>query len=185
MNTIILIFLYLGIAHLFFTWYINSNIIVNCKKFFISKETYNKFFDTCQRIMYAPFKFKYQKAWDIIKDIYNPSYAKFIDYLYETSIKDFWRCFLKCYINKVLHFNTTITSCGKEPFAILKRQLSTSTSNLKQVVDGIVLLLINEIYNYFLAFAAAQIQYSTKLHLSNFQQLATFIPQYALKLIIS
>lgn len=132
--------------------------------------------------MYAPSESEYQRVWDTMNNTYNPTHPESMEYLYETYIKDFCRRFVKCYTNKVLHFNTTVTFCGESIYAILKRQLGTSTSDFKRVVDGIDLLLTNEIHNHSLAIAAAQIQYSTKLRLPIFQQLAAFVTLYALKI---
>lgn len=80
-----------------------------------------------------------------------------MDYLYKTYIKDFCCYFVKYYTNKMLHFNTIFTFCDKSAQVILKRQLGTSIGNLKQVVDGIDLLLTNEISYHSLAIATAQI----------------------------
>lgn len=80
--------------------------------------------------MYAPFEFEYKRVWDIINNIYNLTYLKSIDYLYKTNIKDFCHHFIKCYINKVLYFNTIIMSHSKDAYEILKRQLETLNSNL-------------------------------------------------------
>lgn len=99
---------------------------------------------------------------------YNLIHPKLMDYLYETYIRDFCLCFIKYYTNEVLYFNNTIIFCNENTYAILKRKLGISTGNLKWVVDGINLLLINEIHNHFLFIAAAQIQYSTKLYLPIF-----------------
>lgn len=66
-----------------------------------------------------------------MNETYNLTHPKSMDYLYETYIRDFRRCFVKCYTNEVLHFNTTVTSRDEGAYAILKRQLGTSTGNLK------------------------------------------------------
>ena len=69
-------------------------------------------------MMYASFKSKYQRLWDKINNTYNLTYPKLMNYLYETYIRDFRCYFIECYINKVLHFNTTVMSYDKSAYAI-------------------------------------------------------------------
>jgi hypothetical protein len=51
------------VHHLFCTWHINSNILVNCKKSFDIKENWNKFFKNLKTIMYASSKTKFWNNW--------------------------------------------------------------------------------------------------------------------------
>lgn len=90
-----------------------------------------------------------------MNNIYNPTNAKSINYLYKIYIKDFYLCFVKFYINKVLYFNTTITFYAKDVYAIFKEQLNTGIENFKVVVYSINLFSIIEIYNHFLVISTA------------------------------
>lgn len=105
----------------FYKWHIKNNVIVNHKKILNSKKTWYKFFGIWQGVIYASYELKYQKTWDIIKNIYNLTYAKLIDDLYEIYITDFCRCFIKCYTNEVLHLNITIIFHRRKAYAILKK----------------------------------------------------------------
>jgi hypothetical protein len=64
------------------------------------------------------------------------SHGECVSYLYDIYIGDYRRRFVKCY-TKCLHFGIIVTSRDEEAQAVLKRQLGSSTENLKIVVDGI------------------------------------------------
>lgn len=63
----------------------------------------------------------------------------------------------------MLHFETTITSWGEGGQAVLKQQLGSSFGDLKIIVNGINLLLINELQNYLIQFDEIKVQYSLDL----------------------
>ena len=56
--------------------------------------------------------------------------------------------FVKCFINRILHFNTTITFRKKNDYAVLKKKLKLFIENFKTIINNVVLLLINEYENY-------------------------------------
>jgi hypothetical protein len=80
----------------------------------------------------------------------------------------------------MLHFDTTMTSRDERAHAVLKKQLETSTRNLKTMMNDINLLLINEQHNYLIDLADARMRYSTELRKSIFQQLFSFVTSIAL-----
>jgi hypothetical protein len=63
---------------------------------------------------------------------------------------------------------------------VLKRQLGSSTGNLKTVIDEINLLLINEQHNYLIDINDAKLRYSIELRKFVFDQLASFVVFVAL-----
>jgi hypothetical protein len=130
--------------------------------------------------MYAESEKEYKQMWDQFVDRYNLTHDKCINYLYDIYIRDFRRRFIKCYTNQVLHFDTTVTSRGERAHAVLKRQLESSTNDLKTVVDNINLLLINEQKNYEIDIAEARMRYSIELRRSVFDQLTSFVTSIAL-----
>ena len=58
--------------------------------------------------------------------------------------------FVKCYIDQMRHFLTTITLRDKDKHAALKKQLEIFKNDLKNVIDKITLLLINELHEHFI-----------------------------------
>jgi hypothetical protein len=88
-----------------------------------------------------------------MNDKYNLSHEDCMIYLYEIYIRDFRRRFVRCYINKILHFETTMTSRSENEHAMLKRQLREFIDDLKNVVKIISLILINQFHNHFLTIA--------------------------------
>ncbi len=95
------------------------------------------------------------------------------------------RHFVKCFINKMLHFETTVTSREEERHAVLKRQLGSSTGDLKTVMNGINLLLINEHHKHVLAFADEKVKFPTALRKPVFNQLKAHITHYAIRKIVT
>ena len=75
----------------------------------------------------------------------------------------------------VLHFETTITSWGEGGQAVLKQQLGSSFVDLKIIVNGINLLLINELQNYLIQFDEIKVQYSLDLRKPISQDLAAIL----------
>jgi hypothetical protein len=69
MNSCRLIFS--SINHLLCIWHINNNVLMNCKKRFITKETWDVFFAEWKMIMYAFSKQKYRQLWNKFVDRYN------------------------------------------------------------------------------------------------------------------
>jgi hypothetical protein len=65
--------------------------------------------------------------------------------LYDIYIMSYRRRFIKCYITQMLHFDITITSRDEDFHAILKRQLSKFTDDLKTIMNDINLMLINKL----------------------------------------
>jgi histone-lysine N-methyltransferase SETD2 len=172
-------------AHLLCTWHINNNVLINCKKSFITKKTWEKFFAEWKSMMYAESESKYLRLWSEFSEQYNSSHEECVRYLYETYIKNYRRRFVKCYINQMLHFDTTVTSRDERAHAVLKRQLESSTKNLKTMMNDINLLLINEKHNHSIDLVDARMRYSTELRKSIFQQLASFVTSIALWKILS
>lgn len=106
-------------------------------------------------------------------------------YLKETYMRFYRRRFLKCYINQMLHFETTTTSHEKNNHAMLKRQLRSFTGDLKTVINAIKLLLTNQTHEHTLIITTAKIRFSFDLRLPIFQQLAAYISVYALRKIVA
>ena len=121
------------------------------------------FFSAWKRLIYANSEQKYETAWDAMNDSYNITHTASMEYLWKTYIRDFHCCFVQCYTNQALHFGITVISRGKSGHIALKKKLGSSTGNLKKVIDGISLLLTNQVHNYSLAIVLAQPCYSTNL----------------------
>lgn len=168
-------------THLLCIWHINKNVLVNCRKDFANKEEWEEFFADWTKIIYAPLRVEYEERWESFKDKYYEAHYDCVDYLTDTYIRDFKTRFVKCYTNKVRHFETTVTSRSEGGHAVFKKWLGTSTGDLKKVVDAINLLLINQAHNHALAVANAKVRFPKELRLPIFQHLAAHVSSYALK----
>ena len=151
--------------HLLCLWHINNNVLANCKKAFNSKESWEAFFADWKTVVYAISEREYERVWIDFNENNNLSHGECLDYLFETYVRDYRRRFIKCYTNKVLDFETTVTSRGEGGHVVLKRHLGVSSGDLKLVVDAINLLLINQHHNYLIAYEEAKIRYPTSFRL--------------------
>jgi hypothetical protein len=171
--------------HLLCTWHINNNVLVNCKKEFVTKEAWNAFFSDWKKIMYASSEREYREVWDRFFSKYNLSHEDCIEYLTEIYIEYYRRRFIKCYTDQVLHFETTMTSRSENENAQLKRHLESFTEDLKIVIDNIKLLLINQTQNHRLELSDVKLRYSAHLRKLIFQQLFAFVISTVINLMLS
>ncbi len=167
--------------HLLYIWHINNNVVVNCKKSFSTKKAWIKFFDQWKSMIYAHSKDEFWENWRIFFDKYHSSHEECVKYLLFTYIINYRQRFVKCYINKMLHFDITMSSRDEKEHVILKRQLKSSIDDLKTMIDEINFLLMNEYHNYFLKFEDAKFRYSMKLAKSIYQQLKAYVTSHALR----
>ena len=89
--------------------------------------------------------------------------------------------FVKCFTNRVLHFNTTTTSRNEGEHATLKKHLGTSTGDLKTVVDGIELLLNNQYHNHKLNLDQAKMRYPFELNKPVFREIRAYVTPHAIR----
>lgn len=101
----------------------------------------------------------------------NHDVMKYLTFTYITHATKFVRCF----INRVLHFSTTTTSRGESGHAMLKKHLGTSTKDLKTIINGIDLLLLNQYQNHRLTLKNVKTRYSFDLNKFFFRKLRAFI----------
>ena len=131
--------------------------------------------------MYSSIPSEYENLWKNFQNKYHLKHLNSVKYLKKTYIRFYRRRFLKCYINQVLHFETITIFRGKGSHAVLKRQLKSSTDDLKTVINAIKLLLTNQTHEHTLVIAAAKIRFFSDLRFSIFQQLVAYITVYALR----
>ncbi len=104
-------------------------------------------------------------------------------YLLITYITNYRQRFVKCYNNKMLHFDITVSSRDERKHAVLKRHLDSSIDDLKTMIDEINFLLMNEYHNYLLKFEEAKMRLSMKLNKSIYQRLIAHVTSHVLKMI--
>lgn len=80
-----------------------------------------------------------------------------------------------------MHFETIVTSRDKDEHSILKRQLETSTDDLKTMMNEINLLLINKMHNYSIVFDEVKTRLFNDFCMLIFQRLITYVTFYILR----
>ncbi len=106
---------------------------------------------------------------------------KYLAIIYITHAKHF----VKCYINRVLHFDITTTSRDENEHATLKCQLETSKNDLKSMIENINLLLINEHHNHLLKLNDDKTRFFMKLRKWIFQQISSYITTSMIRRIVT
>lgn len=102
-------------------------------------------------------------------------------YILSTYITNYRQRFVNCYTRKVLHFGTTTTSRGEGGHAAVKRQIGSSTGDLKIVVDGLALMLMNEYQNYLIKINQAKINLAMEHRKPIFRNIIGHVTPTALK----
>jgi hypothetical protein len=171
--------------HLLCIWHINNNVLINCKKKFFTKETWEKFFSKWKEMMYASFDREFREMWSRFSNKYNLSHEDCIEYLIVTYIEHYRCRFVKCYTDEILHFETTMTFRSESEHAQLKRHLESSIENLKIVMNNIKLLLINQIHDHIIALDEVKNRYSAHLRKFIFQQVFAFVALNVINLMMS
>jgi hypothetical protein len=170
------------INHLLCLWHINNNVLANCKKSFNSKEEWDAFFADWKEMTYAHSEQLFWELWEQFSIKYNDyDVVKYLITIYITHVKHF----VKCFINRVLHFDITTTSRDKSEHVVFKRQLKTSKDDLKTMIKDIDLLLINEHHNYLLKLNDDKMRFLMKLRKSIFQQISSYIITSAIRRIVT
>jgi hypothetical protein len=172
------------INHLLCIWHINKNVVTNCKRSFNKKE-WDVFFTEWNTIVYALLKQLLWELWDRFSVKYsdhdNDHVVKYLIIIYITHVQRF----AKCFSNRILHFNTTITSRDERRHAVMKRQLRTLTDDLKIVINEISLILINEYHDFQIRLNENRARFSMKLRKLIFQQIFFYIITLVIRRIFS
>ncbi len=171
--------------HLLCIWHINNNVLINCKKSFVIKESWNEFFQRWKNVVYSSSEREFREVWNAFSNKYNLSHEDCVKYLTEIYIEHYRRRFVKAYINQVLHFETTMSFRSEIEHSQLKRHLRASTDDLKTMIDNISLMLKNQIHNHLIQWDENKIRFSTECQKLIFQQLAAFVISYVIKQMMS
>ncbi len=91
------------------------------------------------------------------------------------------RYFVKCFIDKILHFEIIFTSREEDEHVVLKRQLRSLFDNLKTVIDENNFLLIKKLNNYRLKLKNNKIGFFLRLHNFIFDQISAHVSRHAIK----
>ena len=138
------------IRHFLCLWCVNKNVLVKCKRNFDIKKTWNEFYNEWKPIIYVEFEIEFRKLWNWFCFKYIVVYVESIEYLFFIYIISYSYRLIKCYINRMLHFKTTLTSKNEDNHTILKRQLSTLNNDFKKMINDIEILFMNQYQSHFI-----------------------------------
>ncbi len=187
--------------HILCIWHIDKNVLANCKDQFVIEKNWNNFQQiklhcSCSKklywhrvqiwhqVTYVFIEAIYETVWNSLQETYK-SHSKTIQYLHEIWIDSYKRKFIKCYTNRILHFNNNAISRSEDDHAVLKRNLRFNTDDLKKIVDCIELMLLNQRNDYLIVFDEIKMRLTHDLWLSIFRDLHAQITLFALRRILS
>lgn len=131
-------------------------------------------------VVYSKTEEEYDINWDALNDAYSTEHPMEVQYLIDTWLGPYKRKFVKVYVDKILHFNNTVTSRVEGGHAVLKHQLGFSTGDLKKVVDNIDLLIKNQHQEYVIKLNEAKIRFPTRLRKPFYSDVRAHITPFAL-----
>ena len=165
------------VTHLLCIWHINNSVLVQCRRYHESQKEWEVFLTAWKQVIYTSSELKFSQNWT---HLCQTSHGRCVEYLTMTYLPHHC-CFVWYFTNQVLYFDTTTTSRAEGEHAVLKCQLDSSTGDLKIVVDGISLLLTNELHDHLITINEAKNRFPMRLCKPIFQQLAAYISPYALR----
>ena len=111
--------------HLLCLWHINKNVLTNYKIWFDENDEWKKFYAVWQKVIYANTKTASNEIWNAmcLKHEENFLSISYLNDLLRFNREKFFRCFT----NRILHFDNTITFRNEFDHAKLKRELRVFT----------------------------------------------------------
>ena len=144
---------YFEITTLFCLFHINKNVRVWCRfEFDENEKNFNIFYAIYERLMYAHDKFAYRKIMHDFENEYYRDFSNFYEHCYDY-VRNIWIILFrnkmcKVWINRILHFDTTIISRVEIMYRVLKSMIKFSTSDLMIVVNDIEIMIMNQLMIY-------------------------------------
>ena len=144
---------YFEITTLLCLFHVNKNVWTHCNfEFDENEKNFNIFYANYERVMYAHIMFEFKEIWSNLKIEYYCNFSNFYEICYHY-IRNIWFMFFrkkicKICINKILHFDTIITSRLKIIHRVLKFVLRFSIDNLMIVINDIEIMIMNQLKIY-------------------------------------
>ena len=134
-------------------------------------------------MVYAKIQDVYDFACRLLLDTYKNTFPKKVYYLSNTWLLPHRQKFVKCYINKICHYENVVTFQVEGRHTVLKSKLGISTGDLLTVVTNIDFLLWNQDQKYIIALEKARNNISMILKGANitiYQDLTPYVTLFAL-----
>lgn len=106
---------YNHVTHALCIWHINNNMLKHCKKFFAIQKDFKLFLKCWKALVYSLSKEELIDIWYALNEIYNVVDLNICKYIK----KHIWlqqRKFIKCYIDRLLHFNNIATLYAEDEY---------------------------------------------------------------------
>ncbi|KAH7833238.1 hypothetical protein Vadar_004343 [Vaccinium darrowii] len=168
----------LGTAHVLCVWHIEKNILSKCKSQFDKGEDWETFLSTWTNLIESPDESSFNEAWHLIEAQYKEK-EYVLNYL-----KNIWLPFKERFVNawtsKHPHFGNRVTSRVEGAHAMLKKYLTVSTGNFREVREKICLAIDNQYNEIKTKIASEKLRATHKFRIPMLKELVTHVSVFAL-----
>ncbi|KAA6413218.1 MAG: hypothetical protein FRX48_02962 [Lasallia pustulata] len=121
------------------------SILAYCQDAFESEKEWDEFYGEWMAIIHSKSAEAYDTAWGSFQDKWNEKFDQLVWYLDDTWLRQWKTRFVRAWTDRVIHFNTLVTSRAEGSHAVQKQALGTSSGDLLQVLDDIKLILAGQL----------------------------------------
>ncbi|KAG5566439.1 hypothetical protein RHGRI_002122 [Rhododendron griersonianum] len=176
MNAIQLVFP--GTAHVLCVWHIEKNVLSKCKSQFESGKDWETFLSTWTNVIESVDESSFHEAWHLLEVQYKEK-EYVINYLKNTWLP-FKERFVNAWIGKHPHFGHRVTSRVEGAHSTLKRYLTVSTGNFREVREKICLAIENQYNEIKTKIASEKLRVTHKFQIPMLKELVSQVSFFAL-----
>ena len=133
--------------HLLCTWHIGKNVETNCKSVFATAQDYHTFVNMWNLVWQSKTTENLESKWVELCAKYEPTHPAAVKYLRER-VRPCEQKFAYAYTATTLHLRIKTTSQVEGAHAKMKRWLTTSMGDLKQVKDSLEKMLADQLFTF-------------------------------------
>ena len=167
--------------HTLCVWYIEKNVINNCKKYFKNIVLWNKFMSNkklniendFQRSLFVIIKIEFDTIWENLQMNCNV--------INEIIYKKKW---FKVWTNELLHFNNHVFSRFEKNHTMLKSNLENFIENLNIVIKKTILIYNRQRNKYVKTLNIAKQRFFNEFNKTIFRDLITFVILFTFKRVL-
>ena len=103
-------------------WHVNKNVLIRLKEEFEYQDDLEACLTDWNKVLYAPTVDNYKQKWQDFLNAYEQEHPDLINYLFDVWLAEEEKI-IRCYTNRIRHWELTVTSRVEGSHALLKRRL--------------------------------------------------------------